>query len=280
MKVVLIPVFRRPEFLTVCLEYIRAATYCDNYHYVFLCDFGYSLDNLQVINQFPLSKEIIKRGKHKFKPITKQSYNLLEGYRYAVELGAEKVYLIEDDIFIANDFFKWHEQAQQLHPLTIATANNNTKFEVSNDLTQWYLGANADYQSLGVCWDAELLKELVLPHANDNYYKDPVGYCIKHLPGNIIGRHFVEQDGLIRRCIQDKVQALFPHVPRAFHAGFIGYNRRGRKPEGVTVDQKAKRVKEIATDPELMKRYVERPEYYEDSKPINLVNENWEQLCI
>jgi len=278
--IVLIPVYQRPEFLKVCLEYIQAAELSESFEYWFLCDFGFDPKNIRVIDQFPYKKRIIKRSKHRYKPVTKQSFNLLEGYKEAVATGADNVFLIEDDIFVANDFFKWHLEAQKFSGLTIATANNNTKFEVTDSLDKCYIGADADYQSLGVCWDSAALSKYVLPHANELYYKDPVQYCVNNLPQDIIGKHFVEQDGLIRRCIQGKLRAVFPHVARAFHAGFIGYNRKGKKPEGVGVDEKAKRIKEITSSHELYKKYVARPEYYEDSKPVNLVGNKWEAICI
>ncbi len=277
--VVLIPVFNRPEFLQVCLEYIQAAEGWKQFEYWFLCDFGYKRSNLSVIKEFPGNKRIIERQKHKFKAITKQSFNLLDGYREAVESGATKVFLIEDDVFVANDFFKWHLSAQEHGPLTIATDNHNTKFEVSNDLTKIYTGANEDYQSLGVCWNARYLKSIVLPHANKDYYRDPVGYCFKNFTQSKIGRFFVEQDGLIRRAISNKLNAIFPHVPRAYHAGFIGYNRRGKMPEGRTIKDRAKRVKEITTNPDLMRRYVQKLEHFEDSKPVNLIGNKWSELC-
>lgn len=275
-SVVLIPCFKRPEFLAVCLEYILKAELSETYKYVFLLDYGYDKAIKNVIETFPLDKEI-RQTKRTYYTLGKQSHNLLEGYKYACEITDGLVYLIEDDIMIANDFFKWHELAQQsINFCTIATANNNTKRPNGTDLTAYYKGTKADYQSLGVCWQSKVLKKYILQHANDRYYSNPVLYC-ERFKDSSIGKFFAEQDGLIRRIKETtNLPVLFADVPRAFHGGFIGYNRnRGKKLKG-TLEQRISFIREVMQSPELMKQQVEKPEFYEDSKPVNLVNPIWQ----
>lgn len=274
--IVLIPCFKRPEFLSVCLEYILKAEFADQHTYVFLLDHGYDKTLHKVINAFPLEKQVRETPRTKY-TLGKQSHNLLEGYKYACSITDGLVYLIEDDIMVANDFFKWHRLAQErINFCTIATANNNTKRDNGTELDGYYVGTKSDYQSLGVCWQSSVLKRHILLHANEYYYSNPVGYC-ERFTDSVIGKFFAEQDGLIRRIKErSNLPVLFASVPRAFHGGFIGYNRnRGKSIKG-TLEQRIAFVRNVMESPELMREQAERPEFYEDSKPVNLVNKNWD----
>src|SRR5687767_14960561 len=102
--IVLIPAWNRPEFLAVTLENIIAAEGSEDLAYVFLFDKGFDKELHHVVNQFPYEKAIHERKKS-VQGIGKQSMNLLEGYRFAANHPCEYVFMIEDDIFIANDFF-------------------------------------------------------------------------------------------------------------------------------------------------------------------------------
>lgn len=274
--IVLIPCFKRPEFLAVCLEYLVKAEFAKEHLFIFLLDYGFDKENLKIIDGFQFEKQIVTTPKTPY-TLGKQSHNLLEGYRLATTLTDGLIYLIEDDIMMSNDFFKWHRLAQQrINFCTVATANNNTKRENGTDLEGFYQGAQTDYQSLGVCWQSQVLKTHVLPHANTRYYSNPITYCTQHFT-SIFGEGFAEQDGLIRRIKETlKLPILFAEVPRAFHAGFIGYNRnRGKKIQGNLINR-INFVRNVTKSAELMRQQVERPEFYEDSKPINLTNIPWD----
>lgn len=274
--VVLIPCWKRPEFLAVCLQYIQKAKFADEHKYVFLLDYGYDKTLHSVIDKFPFDKDVRKTPRTKY-DLGKQSHNLLEGYKYACTITDGLVYLIEDDIMIANDFFQWHRMAQErINFCTIATANNNTKRENGMDLAGYYAGAKADYQSLGVCWQSDMLRRYIVPHANSFYYSNPVYYC-SQFKDSIIGKFFAEQDGLIRRIKETVLlPVLFAEVPRAFHGGFIGYNRNRNKSIKGTLAQRIAFVNSVMLDAELMRQQCQSQEYFEDSKPINLVNAEWQ----
>lgn len=275
---VLIPCFQRPEFLSICLEQIAKAEGAENYTYAFLLDRGFHKDNLRVIERFPFEKGIQIRSVT-VPGIGKQSMNLLEGYRFACELPIKKVFLIEEDILISNDFFKWHEKVHYKEKLlcSIATENNNTPHISEGNLSKYYIGDKRDFQSLGICWDKEALKKFIVPHAKYDYYKNPRAYIAHNFKGSVMAPdHHCEQDGLIRRVreLYCDLNVIFPDVPRAYHAGYYGYNRPSNKiPRGL-LQEKIKHLKEIIFSPEKMQEN-SIPGYYEDSKPINLINELW-----
>lgn len=258
MNVVVIPCFNRPEFLSVCLELIQKAEGAGENLYLFQVDFGHDPEVLQVIESFPLQKEVRITEEHTYR--NKQSYSLFRGYQNSLILDPEKIYLIEDDIFIANDFFHWHQKNIGSNFASIATRNHNKKgFRPTNNLSRIY--TQSEYQSLGVCFHRSSVEHF-LKYFTEEFFTDPETYIKKAFPRNRIPVMYCEQDGLIRRVIQDqKLQVVYPHVPRAFHAGFYGKSR-GEKPIG-TLEERINQVKLTAFDPEIMKG---------DSKPELLVN--------
>jgi len=276
--IVLIPCWQRPEFLSICIEQILNAEGCENYHYLFLLDRGFAPENLDIISSFPLDKTTLPRPET-VSGIGKQSMNLLEGYRWASEQDCEKVFLIEEDIMIANDFFLWHEAIHSKEKVlcSIATENNNTPHTSTNDLEKYYEGSKMDFQSLGICWDRAALRDYIVPHATKDFYRNPRGYIIQNFADSSMGGNFCEQDGLIRRVREKKcnLPVIFPDVPRAFHAGYYGYNRPSTKIPRGNLHYKTEHLRTIIFSKEKMLEHSINPSYYADSKPINLKNEKW-----
>jgi hypothetical protein len=233
MNIVIIPCWRRDDFLQVTLDYILKADSADQYLYVFCLDRGFNSGVLEVANAFPLRKLIRRTPQHRFYGNT---YNLLEGYKFGCQLArqhrSELIYLIEEDIWIGKDFFTFHEQVQQKFPSFVLSGvkNQNDKREMTNDPSAVYYHPN--YQSLGVSWKiANLLK--VIPHACTQYYAAMLPYVKRLNPSSSLGSSWAEQDGLINRLAElNDLKCMFPHLGRAFHAGFVGYNRAGLPLEG------------------------------------------------
>ena len=271
--VVLITCYRRPEFLYHCLARIEKARYADKMLYLFALDFDSSEDNIEVINNFPFEKIVRMRG-DVIRGLGKQSYNVMEGYREACELSDSFVFNIEDDIMVATNFFKWHLETYLRFDnifCTIGTSNTNTKLEETDDLTVTLEGAKDDYQSWGVCFHKDILKNMILPLAVNSYYHNPNAYCIKNFPHSKFGSRWTEQDGLIRR-IKEKsdMKVYFPGCPRAYHAGFYSYHRNTNKHFVGSLEDKIFRVGEILNDPEQYRIACESETYYQDSKPYKL----------
>lgn len=278
MDVVLIPAYRRPEFLWLCLENIKKAKNHNNDKlYIINLDYGYNPENFEVIEQFtPLFNHIqINLTPNVYLPPSKQSYAVLEGYRLAHQLSSNFVYMVEEDVMVGDHFFDWHVAIHQREPdiyCSIATRNNNTRRQPMGDYSKYYL-QKGDYQSLGVCFRKERL-EPILAHANYNYYTNPIEYCRKTWPESILNPAFVEQDGLHRRVMGD-LPVAFSYDGFAYHAGFFGYNRPNKRVRGATLADKVQLTRNIIGDPERIAQKITDVglDPY-DSTPISLV-QNW-----
>jgi hypothetical protein len=231
--IVVLPCWRRPEFLWHCLDNIAQAQGVEQLTVVARPDTGYSPENLEVIRSFSERLPNIQVQYPTPAPYrrTKQSANVLLGYLWAASMARRFVYLIEEDIMVARDFFRWHREVHTAAPgplfCSIAVANPNRQLTLPDELNGYYL-SSGDYCSTGVCFDKNVLRKAIAPHVGMSYMRQPKKYIRRHFPDSPIGLGFVEQDGLIRRIQERADQPIaWPCVPRAFHSGFYGYNRSG-----------------------------------------------------
>lgn len=281
MNVVLITACHRPEFLWLCLEHIVNSNNYNENHFIINLDKGFRRSNLDVIRQFSPrfnSLEINYTPIADIPASTKQSYAVLEGYRKAQQKTQYLVYMIEEDVMISNEFFNWHKAIHAVESdiyCSIATRNNNTRRNPIGDYSAYYL-QTGDYQSLGVCFKKHMLN-IILEHANYNYYNDPWRYCATKWPDSPVGKSFVEQDGLHRRAMGD-LPVAFSYDGYAHHAGFYGYNRRGSMRLTGSLDQKVQQIRDIAFNATRLKTLIQANgldmAYYYDSEPISL-KINW-----
>lgn len=250
--VVLLPCWRRPEFLWHCLDNLTRAEGIGGVHVLFRPDTGFSPDNLDVIRSFAdrlSSYEIHLPVPCPFRR-TKQSANLLLGYLRAAAAANRYVFLVEEDIMVARDFLRWHRAVHAAAgPLfcSIGVNNPNRTVSLPHELEGYYL-SSGDFCSTGVCFDKRVLQTMIAPHVNMAYLRRPKKYVRRHFPASSVGLGFVEQDGLIRRIQEQSRQPIaYPCVPRAFHAGYYGYNRPGGL-EG-SIPDRVKRLAETIYDP-------------------------------
>jgi hypothetical protein len=205
----------------------------------------------------------------------KQSYNVLNGYLVAAGMADNYVFMIEDDIFPGHDFFRCHYNLQELERglfCSIATRNQNTR-HYSGNIAQsdnqftYKVTSQPVYQSLGVCFNKEVVKQLIAPHAQSaQYYKNPRPYCLTHFKSSI-GADFVEQDGLIRRIHErTKMPIAYPDYPRAYHAGLYGYHRLIEDVRMRSLDKRISWIMDTCFDARKMKPY----DQHNDSQPCDL----------
>jgi hypothetical protein len=98
-----------------------------------------------------------------------------------------------------------------------------------------------------VSFKAERLKAIG-PHLGRGYFASPVAYCRRHFPHTAINPNNAEQDGLLHRLSENAgLSSVYPAVPRAYHAGFTGYHRKGTLPTG-GVDARAARLLTMTAD--------------------------------
>lgn len=283
MDILLIPCWNRPEFLHETLRNLVATGDLDTVHVVFKPDTSPHADIPQVISEYAdrmPSYETRPSTTARYR-LTKQSQNLLTGYQYAASLTDGLVFMVEEDIQVARDFFRFHRSAHQAHPeifASLSTKNHNRRdLMVTSDPEAYYL-SSGDYCSLGVCFHSRTIREMIVPHITTAYFRDPITYCQRTFPRSPIGNGFAEQDGLIRRIQEANPErpTLYPHVPRSFHGGFYGYNR----PRFVAGDLQAKidRVRSTIYDPDAMRAASILPAYYSDSEPVPLELPTWKTL--
>jgi hypothetical protein len=275
--VVVLPCWRRPEFLWHCLDNLTRADGIGGVHVLFRPDTGFSPENLEVIDSFAArlsSFEIDLPQPCPFRR-TKQSGNLLLGYLRAAAEAKQYVFLLEEDVMVGRDYFRWHRAAHAAAgPLfcSIAVKNPNRTLRLPDEAEGYYL-STGDYCSSGVCFDKHVVRTMIAPHVNMAYFRRPKKYLRRHFPASAVGLGFVEQDGLLRRIQeQSKYPIAYPCVPRAFDAGFYGYNRPGGI--GGSIRDRIKRLANTIYNPAAMRNAV-NPEFIEQCVPVDLQPPHW-----
>lgn len=260
--IVLIPTFYRPEYLWLCLEKIHQATWgqekeiwiSHDRHLIDSQMTGRSVGDLGA--DLRMMAEVINYWKPKFKGLLRYSerqphsyvgngFNFLELYKEAyLQIDARYIYLIEDDVHIADDFFRWHEAVQERgnYFCTIGWhCMRNETVRKSSD-PNGIVESGVDYTSIGVCWKREKLGAVVW-HACEGYYKEVNYYLQKKFPHSPIPwGQWGEQAGLILRLVLDQGDRVtaWPVVRRCSHFGLHGPHRTaGRRFTGPLINRVA-----------------------------------------
>ena len=228
MDIVLITTHGRTDYLRLCLEYLSRAEGIQDKEIRICIDRGGVIprevsDVVRPIKN--INVEYVRRGYHGF---SGNSFNTLESYKEAYNSDAKFVYLIENDVLVQPDFFKWHEAAQSEGDFMCSIAYRcfrNAELQIGIEDPEAYLVSPRDYASIGVCWKREKL-EPVVQHANTDYYGNMQKYLEFMFPDSNLSSYYAEQDGLIMRILErTKQRTIWPFIPRAYHVGFAGYNR-------------------------------------------------------
>ncbi len=271
--IVLVPCWRRPEMLWHCIDNLCKADGVQSMHVVFRPDSGYDADNIAVIHEFAgrlPSYEIQPTPQCPYRR-AKLSANILLGYMQAAALTRRYVYLIEDDIMVGRDFFRWHaavhSQRESLF-CSIAVRNHNRCVQTPDDPDGYYL-TSGDYCSWGVCFDRTVITGLIAPHVNLDYLSHPKRYLRRHFADSRVSLGYVEQASLVRRIQEICARPIaYPATPRAFHAGFYGRNRPGGIPGAL--DERVRRLDTMIYDATAMRGAALSERYAADSEPVRL----------
>lgn len=174
------------------------------------------------------------------------SFNVLSGLKDSLKLGGDLMHVVEDDIMVSLGYFAYHEAMHSAHPEAFSVSacrNQNLRGEEPGAA---YL--HPSYQSLGVSFRPHVAERAVA-HEKPVYYGNMVTYCQKVFPGSAIPPGHAEQDGLINRIRESMGgKTIYTSRPRAFHAGFYGYNRSGTKFKEGSVHDRSKRILSMTTD--------------------------------
>lgn len=221
IELVIIPAWRRPDFLTACLSRLVLSDDGER-RYLISLDRNFTRTVAEAAEAFcaQISSDRARITTREHNWDESNSYNTLESYRDAVESGPDLVYLIEDDVFTGHDFFTAHQQAHEVMPEAFAIGGANF-FAGTDDSS---LVTRYPYHSLGVSFRPEILRDVVLPHATSEYYSNRSKYCETRFGSS---GHW-DQDGLIEAARRERGM-LFAVMdsPRAYHAGYTGYSRVG-----------------------------------------------------
>lgn len=286
--IVVIPCWRRPEFLWQCLENLACNEEIDSVHLLFRVDTGFAEETLQVIHAFAdrfASFEIEYALASPFRR-TKPSANFLFGLLHAALRARQLVFLVEEDIMVARDYIRWtravHRAAAPLF-CSIPVKNPNRALTLPADAAGYYL-SSGDSCSNGMCFDKRVLLELVAPHFNMSYLRQPKKYIRRRFPHSRIGLGFVEQDGLIRRIQEQSPYPIgWPCVPRAFHAGFFGarggwQNFRSGPNEALPLAERVRAIADTIYSPEALRAAIDDPQFLEICMPCELRVAPWSEL--
>src|ERR1039457_4808016 len=215
--IVLVPCWRRPEMLWHCINNLCKADDVQTMHGGFRPDSGYDADNIAIIHEFAgrlPSYEMQPAPQCPYRR-TKLSANILLGYMQAAALTHRYVYLIEEDIMVGRDFFRWHaavhSQRESLF-CSIAVRNHNRCVQTPDDPDGYYL-TSGDYCSWGVCFDRTVITGLIAPHVNLDYLSHPKRYLRRHFADSRVSLGYVEQASLVRR-IQEICARPIAYRPR------------------------------------------------------------------
>lgn len=237
---VVIPTYARPEYLQVTLEHLAVAERSSPID-VWIFQDRHNFDSPSTLHEQGIAQRIaeefkalpirfVQRAKHSFRG---NPYNILEAYKEAYATNARYVYLVEDDVIVSPDFFRWHEAIQERGDYFCTVGWHcirNPEVKKSDDPTA-YIETTRDFSSIGVCWKREKLARVV-HHARAEYYRGMAPYCRDAFPGNPIPcRQWTEQAGIIMRILLQSPDALtvaWPSLARCAHVGINGYHRPGR----------------------------------------------------
>lgn len=254
-EVCLVTTYERPDFLWHCLDRLsHCPEIADRTVSVRLCldrrlGRDVSAETISVMADFIERMELrwIERNPHSY---VGNSYNTLESYKEALGTGAGKIYLVEDDVMVAPDFFRWHRAAHELENVFCSIAHpivGRVLYDTFTDADKVYR-SQSDFSSLGVCWKPEVLRTIV-QHGCPQYFQDMVGYVRVVFPESKFGLSWTEQDGLIRReLVRSHLMTVYPCLPRAVHVGFYGYHRPAVNYRALPLKERIERVGQIISD--------------------------------
>jgi hypothetical protein len=218
-EIVVMPTCKRPEFLALALERLKAAWPGDIPVHVH-ADTSANLGEVQwaVDNYFPRA-DIYQWADHTLAP--SGTWNILKSIESGYDHGADLVYLIEEDVMVYPDYFARHRAIYD------AGAHDGTVLATCGRLEprlQRLFGEQ--YTNPGAALTRKLIEQ-VIPHMNDSYFSNPAEYVLENFEP-WLGMSILD-DGLIRRVIKQmggKSLTFEPAVCR--HQGFFYYNRLDR----------------------------------------------------
>jgi hypothetical protein len=139
-------------------------------------------------------------------------WNILNALKQGYQSGADRIYLIEEDVCVDKDYFDWHDEAQR----------NTAYLGVLASCGRYHMPGYNKYTNPGSCFKRDMLN-LVVPHINDEMFADRRAYYEKQW--GVMDEVSDLDDGMIRRIAKFYgLQVRYPETPKCSHIGFRAYN--------------------------------------------------------
>jgi len=248
--IIIIPTFDRPEYLLNCIENLRGviSKSFGTEKWIWITEDIHSDKPKSFTTQWEMMSVIREANKLfglTFRYMATQphstfgnSYNVLNAIQEAaVYDDVDKVYLIEDDVMITDDFFRWNEEVHaKFQPWASCAGrlNRSLNFAMNGPeaLDETFKDTRAcresvtAYNSWATCFSRQALQDI-----------SQMAYGHEHFrPG-------YEQDIMIQNHIRrNKLPTIWPYVPRAYHMGWYSYHRDGMRFNG-TLEEKIKSLR-------------------------------------
>lgn len=251
-NIVVMPTLKRPEMLALALERVSATgNDCDVHIYLDTCT-SERLDEVEYIrDQYYPSALIFRAGKHVDAP--SGCWNILNALKSGYDTGADRVFLIEEDVMVYPNYFDWHIGAQYADLRTVTCGRFIKRY-----------GADY-YTNPGSCWPSHIL-ESVIPHINDDFFRDRRGYMDR-----VFGQWEEASDlddGLMRRVIRSiGARITFPDEPVAVHQGYHQYGRSDMNRTFGTIQERIDQARFLLSAINPTQRY------YHDFEPYDVLRE-------
>ena len=242
--IILVPCYERPEFTRLCLQYLSHARGIENKEVCLFIDNHKGKDFREIFEaqqpNLQLAADLFPNRYFASCQEAHESYgnsrNVVDALKFGYNIGAERVFLVEDDILVAPDFFSWHEAVLEEPSVFVSCSTALSKsahFQINGpqamdetyqDPAAYYL-AEGPYSSNAVAFKRDNLGQLLSWFASEDR---------KWAPG-------YEQDLLTQQFLHvTKQKSGWPFMPRAYNIGWYSYHiNTGRKFTGTLAEQSA-----------------------------------------
>jgi hypothetical protein len=177
-------------------------------------------------------------------------WNILNSIKQGYLTGADRVYLVEEDVMVRPNFFEWHNSIGD--EFLASCGRKDPAF---------YPRYPGLYTNPGSCLHRDLL-DAVVPHINDDYFRRLRDYMDEKLPPKW-DEHSNLDDGLIRRTIRNmQGKCAYPETPVAVHQGFHFYRKVDRFVNEGTIEERVEGLRKMLARIKPMERYAHDLEHF------------------
>jgi len=196
------------------LELLSQATDIRKYPVIFVSEHPQNPEVMRLLQTFPGDKEFITRPTNF--GLTK---NILEGFKYAMSKASHYIIVLLDEVMISKDFLKFTNYCyHHFYTPDLLSVTGYSETEGKHNEVEYH----AWYQDYGMLITKTAFDKYILPHCNEQYYKNRDHYLQTHFPG-IFEKRWNEQSGLIQRVrVKHKLRILKSCVCRSMPIGIYG----------------------------------------------------------